>query len=144
MEKTGCHGDREITGQDGDCEVCKPYTKAQEDNTVCRSDECGANQIITWLGTCADCEEGTRPDDNRGTCVGTPTRLNALVELDAPEEKVSAAPEAAKKRSFPTVLVAGLSVLVLILSGAAGFIYLRNRGKGGQPVEQVNEQVQEG
>lgn len=71
-----------------------PYTRAQRSNTVCLSDQCAVNQIITWLGTCADCGDGLRPDANRGSCVGAGTvRLNSLAEIDEEADEVAAAPE---------------------------------------------------
>lgn len=131
-EGTECFGDREITDENGDCTTCLPYTRAQQDNSVCLSDECGDNQIITWLGTCADCEDGTRPDSNRGTCVGpSGLRLNALME--EPIEDEASSTHAAKKRSFPTILVAGLGTLIAILSAAAAVFYYKNNQKPAQP-----------
>lgn len=129
--KGRCVGDREIYNKaKTDCIKCMPYTRAQRSNTVCLSDQCGSNQIITVLGTCADCGDGLRPDANRGSCVGPgPTKLNALVEMEETED-VNAAPEnATKKRSFPTVIVAGLTVLILVLTAATALICYRSRQK---------------
>jgi len=55
--------------------------------------------------------------------------LNSLVELEQ-EPVEAAAPEkaqAAKKRSFPTVIVAALSTMIVLLSIATGVIFYRNR-----------------
>lgn len=68
--ETICFGEREIYSKDkSECVKCLPYTRAQKDNSVCLSDACGQNQIITWLGTCADCEDGEEPDADRESCV---------------------------------------------------------------------------
>jgi len=82
-EVENCGGEREIWNSDEtECTRCMPYTRAQDDNTVCLADECNDNQIITWLGTCADCEDGLRPDANKGSCIAPAgLRLNALTEL---------------------------------------------------------------
>jgi hypothetical protein len=60
--------------------------------------------------------------------------MNALTELEAePTEAQAAMPEAeeakAAKRSFPTVLVAGLGIMVLVLTAAAGMMCYRGRRK---------------
>lgn len=61
--------------------------------------------------------------------------MNTLTELEAePTEAQAAMPEAeeakaAKKRSFPTVLVAGLGIMVLVLTAAAGMMCYRGRRK---------------
>jgi len=142
---TVCDGEREIYSKDNkECIKCMPYTRAQRDNTICLSDQCSVSQIITWLGTCADCVDGTKPDDNRGSCVAPSTlRLNALAEVEEEPEQASVeAPEqtkATKKRSFPTALVAGLGILILIVTAATGMIIYRNRTKPAQSVEQVDE-----
>lgn len=147
---TVCDGEREIYSKDKkECIKCMPYTRAQRDNSICLSDQCSVSQIITWLGTCADCVDGTKPDDNRGSCVAPSTlRLNALAEVEEEPEQASVeAPEqtkAAKKRSFPTALVAGLGILILIVTAATGMIIYRNRTKPAQrAVEQVDERVAE-
>lgn len=124
---TGCTGEREIFNTDRTgCQPCRPYTRAQRGNTVCLSDSCSQNQIITWLGTCADCEAGLRPDANRGKCVAPGvTRLNAQL-VEEPVEEVSSAK---KEKSFPTIIVAGLGVLIMVLSAVTGMICLRGRDK---------------
>jgi len=132
VKKTGtarrCN-DREIYSTDRtSCTACRPYTRAQRDNTVCLSDQCNANQIITWLGTCADCPDGQRPDTNRASCVNPGSvRLNAQL-FEEPVEEVSSA-AAKKEKSFPTIIVAGLGVLIMVLSAVTGVICLRGRDK---------------
>jgi len=140
LEKESCQGDREITNEDGECEACLPYTRAQKENSVCLSDQCNDNQIITWLGTCADCEDGTKPDANKGSCVGpAPVRLNALVDLE--EEPKEETATATKKRSFPTGIVVVLALLIVILSAATAFIYYRSQKVAGPKTAQ---EIQEG
>jgi len=151
-----CVGEREMYNADRtECVRCLPYTRGQDDNAACRADDCGDNQIITWLGTCADCEDGLSPDANKGSCVGPsdPIRLNALVDMEQ-ESNEGAAEEAkpAKKRSFPTVIVTGLGIMVLVLAAATGVIcYRTNRKSSGDAnVEpeadenQAEEKEQEG
>jgi len=68
--------------------------------------------------------------------------LNAQVEEQV-EETSSAT--AKKEKSFPTVLVAGLGILIMVLSAVTGMICLRGREKTTQVVEeQVVESQAEG
>jgi len=122
-----CNGDREIFNSDRTrCTACDPYTRAQRQNSVCLSDQCGANQIITWLGTCANCLGGERKVDQY-TCSGSGnTRLNSVL-VEEPAEEVEAA--AKEEKSFPTAIVAGLGVLIMVLSAVTGLICLRGREK---------------
>lgn len=124
--ETGCQGEREIINSDRTaCTVCDPYTRAQRQNTVCLSDQCNANQIVTWLGTCANCQPGERKIDQY-TCSGSgQTRLNALVA--EPVEEASAA--AKQEKGFPTVVVAGLGVLIMVLSAVTGMVCMRGNEK---------------
>lgn len=57
--------------------------------------------------------------------------MNALASGQAPTEEQATMPEAneIKKQSFPTVLVAGLGILVLALTAAAGLMCCRGRRK---------------
>jgi hypothetical protein len=125
---TGCTGEREIYNTDRtECVKCMPYTRAQRSNTVCLSDQCNSSQIITWLGTCADCADGLRPDSNRGSCVGPSSlRLNTLTQLEEEDTEVASS---AETKSFPTVIVAGLGILILALTAATGMICYRSRSK---------------
>jgi hypothetical protein len=122
-----CNGDREIFNSDKTrCTPCDPYTRAQRQNTVCLSDQCSAGQIITWLGTCANCLNGERKVDQY-TCSGSGnTRLNSVL-VEEPAEEVEAA--AKEEKSFPTAIVAGLGVLIMVLSAVTGLICLRGREK---------------
>lgn len=137
---TGCTGDREIYNSDRTaCEQCRPYTRAQRGNSVCLSDTCGQNQIITWLGTCADCDPGLRPDTNRGTCVAPGSiRLNAQL-IEEPVEEVSST-ATKKEKSFPTIIVAGLGILIMVLSAVTGMICLRGREKTNTHAVEAQEQ----
>merc|ERR1711935_305998 len=86
-----------------------------------------ASQIITWLGTCANCLAGERKVDQY-TCSGSGgTRLNAQL-VEAPVEEVSST-AAKKEKSFPTAIVAGLGLLIMVLSAVTGMICLRSRDK---------------
>jgi len=102
-DKTMCFGEREIYSKDkSECIGCLPYTRAQRDNTVCLSDPCSEDQVITWLGTCADCEEGTSPDENRGACVadGSRRRLSTAEVVETPVMKEESGILAGVKASF--------------------------------------------
>lgn len=70
--------------------------------------------------------------------------MNALVEMDEVDE-VATAPEtsktATKKRSFPTVIVAGLGMLILILTAATGLICYRSRTKNVTPPQVVEQEI---
>lgn len=125
---SSCNGDREIFNSDRTrCTACDPYTRAQRQNSVCLSDQCSATQIITWLGTCANCLAGERKVDQY-TCSGSGgTRLNAQL-VEAPVEEVSST-AAKKEKSFPTAIVAGLGLLIMVLSAVTGMICLRSRDK---------------
>lgn len=63
--------------------------------------------------------------------------MNSLAEIDEEADEVAAAPENAakqtKSRSFPTVIVAGLGVLILVLTAATGLICYRSRAKTTNP-----------
>jgi len=128
---TTCSGDREIFSSDRSrCTACDPYTRAQRQNTVCLSDQCGANQIITWLGTCANCLPGETKIDQY-TCSGSgnkSTRLAAQLVAE-PVEEVESSTAAKEEKSFPTAIVAGLGVLIMVLSAVTGMICLRGREK---------------
>lgn len=67
--------------------------------------------------------------------------MNELVEMEEVENVATASDNAkpAKKRSFPTVIVAGLGILILILTAATGLICYRSRAKTTAP-PQVEEQ----
>lgn len=125
---SGCTGPREIFNQDKTtCIACEPYTRAQRENTVCLSDQCNADQIITWQGSCADCTEGqTRLDKFTCSKAEGQVRLNAQLAAK-PEEVTETA--AKKEKSFPTIVVAGLGVLIMVLSAVTGMICLRGREK---------------
>jgi len=58
--------------------------------------------------------------------------LNALVE-----EPVEEASVAKKEKSFPTVVVAGLGILIMVLSAVTGMICLRTREKTTTHIEEV-------
>lgn len=135
----GCSGEREIFNSDRTrCTTCDPYTRAQRSNTVCLSDQCSANQIVTWLGTCANCQPGERKLDQY-TCSGSgQTRLNALVA--EPVEEVSSA-AAKQEKGFPTIVVAGLGVLIMVLSAITGMICMRGRDKTQTQAAVAEEQV---
>merc|ERR1712070_1166863 len=118
-----CTGDREIYNSDRTrCSTCDPYTRAQRSNTVCLSDQCSANQIITWLGTCAECLAGEQKVDQYTCTGGSETRLNAQL-VEEPVEELSSV--AKKEKSFPTVVVAGLGILIMVLSAVTGMICMR-------------------
>jgi len=127
-----CSGEREIHNTDkSSCTACDPYTRAQRDNTVCLSDKCGADQIITWLGTCADCLPGEKKVDEY-TCSGEgSTRLNAQL-VEEPTEESESSTVAKKEKSFPTGIVVGLGILIMVLSAVTGMICLRGREKTAQ------------
>jgi hypothetical protein len=133
-----CTGDREIYNSDRTrCTTCDPYTRAQRQNTVCLSDQCGADQIITWLGTCANCLAGEKKVD-QFTCSGSSgTRLNALVE--EPVEEVSAAKQ---EKEFPTVVVAGLGIVIMVLSAVTGMICMRSNDKTTTSVQEAQAEVE--
>lgn len=132
-----CTGDREIYNSDRTrCSTCDPYTRAQRSNTVCLSDQCSANQIITWLGTCAECLAGENKVDQYTCSGGSGTRLNAQL-VEEPVEELSSV--AKKEKSFPTVVVAGLGILIMVLSAVTGMICLRGRDKAAVQEEQVVE-----
>lgn len=57
IEKAPCNGQREVLNKDGSCRKCMPYTRAQKGNSICDSDKCGKNQIVSYSGTCAECGE---------------------------------------------------------------------------------------
>jgi flagellar basal body-associated protein FliL len=75
--------------------------------------------------------------------------LNTLAQLDEEETEVANAP-AKKTKSFPTVIVAGLGILILVLSAATGMICYRSRSKttfensNVEMQEQNQEEAQEG
>jgi hypothetical protein len=140
----GCTGEREIYNKDKtECVKCMPYTRAQRSNTICLSDQCTSAQIITWLGTCADCADGLRPDANRGSCVGPSSlRLNTLAELGEEESTEVGSAPAKKTKSFPTVIVAGLGLLILVLSAATGMICYRSRSKTTTETSSIEMQEQ--
>lgn len=139
---TGCTGDREISNSDGTkCVTCDPYTRAQRKNSVCLSDQCKENQIVTWLGTCADCAEGQTKKDAY-TCSSTPAasqKLNALVA--EPIEELTSTP-AKEVKSFPTAIVVGLGALIMVLSAVTGMICLR-RKDAVHATEVQEEQIEE-
>jgi hypothetical protein len=57
-----CNGEREITSADGSkCLKCFPYSRAQENNTVCKPDVCPGG-ISLFSGKCLPCEVGLIPD----------------------------------------------------------------------------------
>jgi len=126
--QASCTGDREIYNWDRTaCIECNPYARAQRGNTVCLPDACGANEIVTELGTCAECGDGLTPDASRRSCQMPGTlRLNTLSLEGEPQEEVA---NETKKQEFPTVLVAGLGILVLALTAAAGLMLFRGRSK---------------
>lgn len=134
--QASCTGDREIYNWDRTaCIECNPYARAQRGNTVCLPDACGASDIVTELGTCQECGAGMIPDASRRSCdYPGPLRLNALTGLEGEptEEQVTTEAneiKAAKKGSFPTVLVAGAAILVLVLTAAVGLMCCRGRSK---------------
>ena len=50
--------------QDGSCEKCPPYQKAQDElntegvkGTICGPDQCGPSEILQEDGTCLKCDE---------------------------------------------------------------------------------------
>ena len=53
--------------------------------------------------------------------------MNAVEEPQ--EDQVTMSQAETKKQAFPTVLVAGLGILVLALTAAAGLMCFRSRGK---------------
>lgn len=136
-----CEGEREIFSSDRSrCTACDPYTRAQRQNSVCLSDQCDQNQIITWLGTCANCLPGeTRVDQY--TCSGSGnTRLNAQL-VEEPTEEAESSNVAKKEKSFPTAVVVGLGILIMVLSAVTGMICLRGREKTNtQPSAVAEEQ----
>lgn len=73
--------------------------------------------------------------------------MNALTGLEGePTVEQATMPEAneikaAKKRSFPTVLVAGVGILVLALTAAAGLMCCRGRSKGTSESENVEQEL---
>jgi len=135
-----CNGEREIYNSDRTrCTSCDPYTRAQRQNTVCLSDQCSSNQIVTWLGTCADCLPGEKAIDQY-TCSGnrsSTTRLNAQL-VEEPVEEGSEA--ATKKSEFPTAIVVGLGILIMVLSAVTGLICLRGREKTNSAQSAVQEE----
>jgi len=136
-----CSGEREIFNSDRTkCTACEPYTRAQRSNTVCLSDPCKADQIVTWLGTCANCNKGETKIDQY-TCSGTKaTALNAQLVEEPVEEVESSA--AKQEKSFPTAIVAGLGILIMVLSAVTGFICLRGREKTNADTSAVQEEQQ--
>lgn len=94
---------------------------------------------MTWLGTCANCQPGERKIDQY-TCSGSgQTRLNALVA--EPVEEASSA--AKQEKGFPTVVVAGLGVLIMVLSAVTGMVCMRGREKTNTQAAVQEEQVAE-
>lgn len=90
--------------------------------------------MTTWLGTCSECPLGLRPDASGGSCVRPSSlRLNTLVELEAGEgEAANSGADGAKKaekRPFPTVVVAGLGIVVVVLAAVAGLLWCRSSSK---------------
>lgn len=129
--QASCTGDREIYNWDRTaCIECNPYARAQRSNTVCLPDACGANEIVTELGTCAACSAGLTPDASRRSCEMPGTlRLNALEGEPQEDQVTMSQANETKKQAFPTVLVAGLGILVLALTAAAGLMCFKSRGK---------------
>jgi hypothetical protein len=147
--QASCTGDREIYNWDRTaCIECNPYARAQRGNTVCLPDACGANEIVTEQGTCTECGPGTIPDASRRSCnYPGSLRLNALTGLEGePTVEQVTMPEAneikaAKKRSFPTVLVAGVGILVLALTAAAGLMCCKARRKATSESENAEQEL---
>jgi len=48
----------------------------------CGGDRCGANQIVTWLGTCADCAADKKPDRSSKFCLGENEESVQLMNMD--------------------------------------------------------------
>ena len=52
-------GDREVYSDDRlSCNECQPYTRSDNERTVCKADQCGINDIILFNGQCSQCPEG--------------------------------------------------------------------------------------
>jgi hypothetical protein len=95
---------------------------------------------VTWLGTCANCLAGEKKVDQYTCSGGAGTRLNAQL-VEEPIEELSST-VAKKEKSFPTVIVAGLGILIMVLSAVTGMICLRGREKTNTAAVQ-EEQVAE-
>ena len=48
---------------------CYPFTRAQENNSVCLPDRCSANHVNVADGTCTPCSDGYRPDSFGQRCI---------------------------------------------------------------------------
>jgi hypothetical protein len=62
--------------------------------------------------------------------------------MEEPVEEVSSA-AAKKEKSFPTIIVAGLGVLIMVLSAVTGIICLRGREKTNTPSVEEQQPAQE-
>jgi len=111
---------------------CFPFTRAQNDHTICRADRCTKTEIIREDGTCGTCPYGTIADQWGKKCIkeedyAIATYLMALENDPQISNDLSEDQKEDDNSGIQYVIIAS-AVGIVVLIGVISFVYyMRNR-----------------
>ena len=94
------------SGDGLECIDCEPYTRAQENHSLCAADPCFDYQITTNYGTCYTCQEGTKQDPSRQKCLVSQPETSEK-EKEKTQEEVE---DSVADPSFPSFITEVIEV----------------------------------